>query len=101
VPGGHREIGETILEMAKRELWEKTDADTEIEDQTYLKWIESFPEYQKKQFQDLLEEMLALEYDLQLTYGAEEVAFSPYTAGLKEYINNWTREKIEKSKQGE
>lgn len=44
---------------------------------------------------------MLLEYDLQLTYGAEEVAFSPYTAGLKEYINNWTREKIEKSKQGE
>mgnify|MGYP003315244746 CR=1 FL=1 len=26
VPGGHREIGETILETAKRELWEETGA---------------------------------------------------------------------------
>ena len=41
---------------------------------------------------------LPLEYDLQLTYGAEEVAFSPYTLGLKEYVNDRTREKIEKAK---
>lgn len=112
--------------------FDKTDADTEVEDQTFLKWIENFPEFQKKQFQELLQEMLALEsqeaklyksldkmeaviqhneadisswlpleYDLQLTYGEEEVAFSPYTKGLKEYVNNWTREKIEKEKQGE
>lgn len=26
VPGGHRENGETILEIAKRELWEETGA---------------------------------------------------------------------------
>lgn len=26
VPGGHREMGETILETAKRELWEETGA---------------------------------------------------------------------------
>lgn len=26
IPGGHREIGETILETAKRELWEETGA---------------------------------------------------------------------------
>ena len=26
IPGGHREMGETILETAKRELWEETGA---------------------------------------------------------------------------
>lgn len=39
---------------------------------------------------------LPLEYDLQLTYGAEEVAFSPYLTKMKEYIDEWTREKIAK-----
>ncbi len=41
---------------------------------------------------------LPLEYDLQLTYGAEEMKFSPYMMGLKECIDQWTREKIEKAK---
>lgn len=37
---------------------------------------------------------LELEYDLQLTYGSEEVKFSPYLVKLKEEIDDWTREKI-------
>ena len=37
---------------------------------------------------------LPLEYELQLTYGAENVAFSPYMTALKEEIDVWTREKI-------
>ena len=37
---------------------------------------------------------LSLEYDLQLTYGEEEVQFSPYLVGLKKYINDITKEKI-------
>jgi len=37
---------------------------------------------------------LPLEYDLQLTYGSEEVAFSPYLLKLKEDIDKWTRDKI-------
>ena len=41
---------------------------------------------------------LPLEYDLQLTYGAVEMKFSPYMMGLKECIDQWTREKIEKAK---
>ena len=38
---------------------------------------------------------LPLEYDLQLRYGAEEVAFSPYTKELKAHIDRWTIRKIE------
>ena len=38
---------------------------------------------------------LPLEYDLQLTYGAENVAFSPYLRSLKEEVNAQTRKKID------
>lgn len=37
---------------------------------------------------------LPLEYELQLTYGAENVKFSPYMTALKAQIDRWTREKI-------
>ena len=37
---------------------------------------------------------LPLEYDLQLTYGAEEVKCAPYMTELKAQIDEWTREKI-------
>lgn len=37
---------------------------------------------------------LPLEYDLQLTYGAENVKCSPYTQALKDEIDGWTRRKI-------
>ena len=41
---------------------------------------------------------LPLEYDLQLRYGAENVAFSPYLTALKEEIDGWTRSKIAESR---
>ncbi len=41
---------------------------------------------------------LPLEYDLQLTYGTENVQFSPYFRELKAEIDRWTRQKIEDSK---
>ena len=41
---------------------------------------------------------LPLEYDLQLTYGAENVTFSPYMTALREEINQWTRDKIAEGK---
>ncbi len=105
----------------------KTAADSEKEEQVYQEWIAGFPEFQKRQFQELLAEMselktrearlykaldkmeaviqhneadiaswLPLEYDLQLTYGAEEVAFSPYLQELKACVDEWTKEKIRK-----
>lgn len=39
---------------------------------------------------------LPLEYDLQLTYGQENMAFSPYMTKLRALVDDWTREKIEK-----
>lgn len=37
---------------------------------------------------------LPLEYDLQLRYGAQSVAFSPYMRALKAEVDDWTRRKI-------
>lgn len=37
---------------------------------------------------------LPLEYDLQLTYGKENVQFSEYLKALSEYIDEWTKNKI-------
>ncbi len=42
---------------------------------------------------------LPLEYDLQLNYGAENVAFSPYLQQLKAENNERTRRKIQEAKQ--
>ena len=41
---------------------------------------------------------LPLEYGLQLTYGAENVKFSPWFRNLKAEIDAWTKRKIEESK---
>ncbi len=41
---------------------------------------------------------LPLEYDLQLTYGSEEVKFSPVLEGLKAAIDDMTRKKIAQGK---
>lgn len=37
---------------------------------------------------------LPLEYDLQYTYGREQIAFSPYFTSLKAEIDRWTTRKI-------
>ena len=43
---------------------------------------------------------LPLEYELQLTYGKDAVSFSTYLAALREAIDRWTLEKIEKEGHG-
>lgn len=43
---------------------------------------------------------LPLEYDLQLTYGADKVAFSPYLQALKAEIDEMTRRKIAEEGKG-
>jgi putative hydrolase of HD superfamily len=39
---------------------------------------------------------LPLEYDLQLTYGRGNMAFSEYMKELRALVDDWTREKIER-----
>ena len=41
-----------------------------------------------------LDSWLPLEYDLQLTYGADKVGFSSYLTRLKAELDDWTRKKI-------
>ncbi len=107
--------------------FDKTEEDTRKEEELFRKWVQGFPEEERNQFQELLQEMeemrtpeamlykgldkleaviqhnesdistwLPLEYELQLTYGEREVKFSPYLTQLKAYINEMTREKIQK-----
>ena len=107
--------------------FEKTDSDTEAEDDLFLNWVMTFPEPQRTEWAGLLEEMealntreaklykaldklealishnesdlstwLPLEYDLQLTYGHENMQFSQYLKELRALIDTWTRDKIEK-----
>ena len=103
----------------------KTDSDAATEDAIFYRWVDSFPEAQKREFQELLTEMeaqktleakvyksldklealiqhnesdlstwLPLEYDLQFTYGQEQIQFSPYLKELRAEIDDWTRRKI-------
>lgn len=44
---------------------------------------------------------LPLEYDLQLTYGGDKAAFSPYMQSLKAALNDQTREKIAREQKEE
>jgi putative hydrolase of HD superfamily len=37
---------------------------------------------------------LPLEYDLQFTYGQENMKFSPYLKELRAVVDDWSREKI-------
>jgi len=41
---------------------------------------------------------LPLEYDLQLTYGLENMKFSPYMQQLRQEVDRWTRDKIAQAK---
>ena len=41
---------------------------------------------------------IPLEYELQYTYGKENVTFSEYLTSLRNAIDDWTTEKIEESK---
>lgn len=47
-----------------------------------------------------LDTWLPLEYDLQMTYGEREAAFSPYTAELRAVLNEATRRKVAAGREG-
>ena len=109
--------------------FEKSDADTEKEDEIFLNWVKNFSSPQKEEWLNLLEEMgkletkeaktykaldklealishdesdistwIPLEYELQYTYGKENVTFSEYLTSLRNAIDDWTTEKIDESK---
>ncbi|MDO5308997.1 MAG: HD domain-containing protein [Planctomycetia bacterium] len=103
----------------------KTDVNTAQEVDLYQQWVDVFPEPDRTQWHELINEMLALEsteaklykaldkleavishdesdlstwlpleYQLQLDYAAESVAFSPFLIELKALIDAWTLDKI-------
>ena len=105
--------------------FEKTDADAESEDALFLDWAGSFPDAQRREWLELLDEMgklqtkeaklykaldkleaiishnesdlstwLPLEYELQLTYGQENIQFSEYLKSLRTCIDVRTQNKI-------
>lgn len=109
--------------------FEKSDLDAASEDDIYRDWIHTFPLLDRKEWSELLEEMIALEskeakvykaldklealishnesdirtwipleYDLQKTYGQENMSASPYFAELREHVDAWTDRKIEEAK---
>lgn len=109
--------------------FDKTSKDEIKENDVLAQWVMTFPEAERKQWQELYSEMNALEtqeakiykaldkmeaviqhdesdlstwipleYDLQLTYGAENVQFSDYMKNLKAEIDKITREKIASEK---
>ena len=110
--------------------FKKTEEDAGTEDSLFDRWVASFPEAQKKEWQALLAEMerletkeaklykaldklealishnesdlrtwLPVEYELQFTYGQENVAFSPYLTALRAEIDRWSLKKIEEGKE--
>lgn len=105
--------------------FEKSDADEGREEDIYRQWVDSFPEKDRQEWTDLLDEMTALEtkeartykaldklealishdesdlstwlpveYDLQKTYGQENMKFSSYFMELRKLIDDWTDRKI-------
>lgn len=107
----------------------KTSKDEIKENDVLAEWVQTFPEEERKQWQDLYREMNALEtqeakiykaldkmeaviqhdesdistwipleYELNLTYGTENVQFSEYMKLLKAEIDKITVAKIEEGK---
>lgn len=105
--------------------FEKTDSDTTTEDELFHRWVDTFPEPQRTEWNCLLDEMealetkearlykaldkieaiishnesdintwLPLEYDLQFTYGQENMKFSGYMTQLRTAVDDWSHEKI-------
>ena len=102
----------------------KTEAQEEVEDRAIDRLVDTLPEPARSRLHDLFDEYeaqeslearlclaldnesdidtwLPLEYDLQLTYGAEAASFSPYTEELRAALNAATRRKIADEKAGE
>ena len=85
---------------AQRAEWEELlaemDALSTVEAKTYkaLDKLEAVISHNESDIRT----WLPLEYDLQLTYGAENVTFSGYLTELKAAIDQWTREKIKENR---
>lgn len=77
-------------------LLDEMDALETLEAKTYkaLDKIEALISHNESD----LSTWLPLEYDLQLTYGQENMKFSPYFKELRKAVDAWTRKKISNNK---
>ena len=90
----------------------KTNADEQREEELLFDWVRSLPEPYATRLNDLYAEMEAVlqhneaplstwiprEYELNMTYGFDQAAFSPYLTALREQMLRDTKQKIENSK---
>ena len=105
--------------------FEKNTNDEKKEEDLYADWVDSFPEEDREEWSELLNEWnmqptregcvakaldkleavishnesdintwLPLEYDLQKTYGKEQMKISPYFEELRKLVDDWTDQKI-------
>lgn len=90
----------TLPSPYDRELWELFEEMERLETQEakLYKAIDNMEAVIQHNESDI-KTWLPLEYDLQLTYGEETTAFSPFTRALKEECNRITREKIASAKE--
>lgn len=112
IPTFNKTAADTDTEDRLYNAWVATlPEETKAEFQTLLAEMEALETPEAKLYKSLdkmeaviqhnesdISTWLPLEYDLQLTYGAENVKFSPYMTALKAEIDNWTRRKIAASK---
>ena len=89
----------TLPEQTKQEwtaLYEEMNALDTLEAKIYkgLDKLEAIIQHNESD----ISTWLPLEYDLQLTYGVENLKFSPYFQALRREIDDWTRRKIEENK---
>jgi putative hydrolase of HD superfamily len=112
IPSFEKTEADTRREDAAFESWVQTLPDqTRQEFQALLREMNALESQESKIYKalDKLEAVLQhneadiatwlpLEYELQLTYGTENVQFSPYFQELKQLLNDWTRRKIAENK---
>lgn len=89
----------TLPDAAKKEftqLLSEMDALDTVEAKIYkaLDKVEAIIQHNESD----ISTWLPLEYDLQLTYGVDNMKFSPYFQALRAEIDDWTRRKIAQSK---
>ena len=76
-------------------LWYNTDAMETPEARIYkaIDKLEALIQHNESD----LSTWIPLEYELQLTYGQENMQFSPYMQQLRLEVDRWTQKKIEES----
>ena len=112
IPTFHKTAADTVQEDALFECWVQTlPEETRAEFSALLAEMNAQETLEARIYKALdkmeaviqhnesdISTWIPLEYDLNLTYGTENVKFSPWFQELKNQVNDWTRRKIAESK---